>query len=199
MTPAAQDFTIAEVSRKIEEALFIAGVNPKLFRETATTPYRVAKMWVKEFFVNVNEPRFSDFALSSNPDENGSIIHFRNIRFVSCCAHHLLPFSGVAHLLYIPNQMLCGASKPSRLINHYAKKPQLQETLCTEVINRFEEVVRPKGSMLVMYAHHECMGCRGVHQHQSSMGVSAIRGVFRQEPELEIKGLELIKISNGLL
>lgn len=184
-------------AEQVQFALDNLGVNRHTFPETEKTPQRVVKMWANEFFANVGKP-FCDFYLSPN-NTNGEIIHFPNIRFVSCCAHHLLPFAGTAHLLYIPDNSLVGASKPARLIEHYCKRPQLQETLINDIVDQFVKYVEPLGIMVVMYATHDCMGCRGVKQYASGMGVSAVRGVFANEKELELKGYELIKLSKGML
>src|SRR5574337_83306 len=116
-----------------------------------------------------------------------------NIHFTSVCSHHFLPFTGKAWFLYIPNEHdLIGASKMPRLVAHYAARPQLQENLCHEVLNRFVEVMQPKGAMLVMRAVHGCMSCRGVRQYNGTgMTSSAIYGSFTQE-STRSEGMALI-------
>jgi len=188
----------AKAVKLIQLALEQLSITTEKFPETENTPQRIVKMWSREFFRSVDKI-CDDIFLSKNKDIASGIIHFPNIRFVSCCAHHMLPFSGYAHLLYIPKHYLIGASKPSRIIDFFSRKPQLQETLCNEIVDFFDSNVGPTGTMLVMYARHECMGCRGVKQYQSGMGTSAVRGAFATEKELELKGYELIKISKGML
>jgi len=114
---------------------------------------------------------------------------------VSCCAHHFLPFSGIAWFLYIPNKRLIGASKPARIIDHYSARPQLQETLCHDVINAFSRGVETQGVMVVMKAVHACIGCRGARKSNSVMVTSAVKGVF-QDPGMEEKGNNYINLSH---
>lgn len=160
------------------------------------TPERIARMLCQELAANVcNE--MADI-LKTFPNEKGfdEIIMLDNIPFTSLCSHHFLPFSGVANLLYIPNQLLIGASKSARLINFFAQKPQLQENLGIEVMNTFESVIKPKGCMLYLRAIHNCMSCRGVKTGMNAgMTTCITRGVFRTSPELEMKGLQLIQMS----
>jgi len=133
------------------------------------TPQRIAKMYCKEWFKGVNSD-FKDYK-------------------------HFLPFTGYAWVLYIPNELLVGASKPSRLVSHYASRPQLQENLTHQVLNRFAKNIKPKGAMVVMRALHECMMCRGAMQtNGAGMITDALFGCFF-EPDVKAEGLELIKIS----
>lgn len=159
------------------------------------TPERISKMFCDEVFSN-SFKEFYDFQTSPNDDNYDQIIMLDRIFFVSMCSHHFLPFTGRAWFLYIPNSLLVGASKPARLVNHYAKRPQLQERLSCQVVRAFDEIIKPKGSMLVMRAIHDCMRCRGVRQSGGAgMTTSMTSGCFRKDPTLELKGLELIKIS----
>lgn len=159
------------------------------------TPARVAKMYCKEFFVNSQEP-FDGFTLFPNTKQYNEIVMLDNVKFVSVCAHHFLPFVGVAWFLYIPDQTLTGASKIARLINHYSAKPQIQELLCKEVLDRFVEVLRPKGAMVVMRAIHQCMVCRGIKQDsKAGMITSQLYGVFEEDAKTRAEGFSLIELS----
>jgi len=158
------------------------------------TPKRVAKMYCREFLCN-QCVAFDDFTGFPNDIHYDQIIISDRIFFVSMCAHHFLPFTGNAWILYIPNDLLVGASKMARLVDHYACRPQLQERLCHEVINRFDAVIQPLGCMVYIRGIHGCMKCRGVRQYGGSgLGTSAVKGAFT-ENEQEMKGLELIKLS----
>jgi GTP cyclohydrolase IA len=157
------------------------------------TPRRIAKMFCNELFVNV-DVEYKDFKSFPNTHEYDQIIVSDRIFFVSVCAHHFLPFTGLAWLLYIPDKRLVGASKMARLVNHYAKRPQIQENLCHEILHRFNEEIQPSGCMVFMKGIHDCMRCRGVLQPNSGMITSAVQGVFK-DASLETKGLEMIKIS----
>jgi len=158
------------------------------------TPQRIAKMYCKEWFKGVNSD-FKDYKSFPNTEEYKQIICFDKIHFSSVCSHHFLPFTGYAWVLYIPNELLVGASKPSRLVSHYASRPQLQENLTHQVLNRFAKNIKPKGAMVVMRALHECMMCRGAMQtNGAGMITDALFGCFF-EPDVKAEGLELIKIS----
>lgn len=165
------------------------------------TPKRVAKMFCKELFHAVdNEFPEKDFRKFPNDRKYNQITMIDNIHFTSVCSHHFLPFTGRAWFLYIPNEHdLIGASKMPRIISHYAARPQLQENLCHEVINRFVDVMKPKAAMLVMRAVHGCMSCRGVNQYNNTgMTSSAIYGGF-EKPELRAEAMGLINLSTKSL
>jgi len=159
------------------------------------TPNRVARMYCDELLRNVNK-EFDALTCFPNNKKYDQIVMLDRIFFVSMCSHHLLPFSGYAWVLYVPNEKLVGASKMARLVTHYAKRPQLQEHLCHEVLEVFDTVVQPKGTMVVMRAIHGCMRCRGVNQYSGAgMMSSAVSGIFLEDTSMEQKGLEMIKIS----
>src|SRR5512137_1444285 len=167
------------------------------------TPTRVAKMYCQEFFKTVDE-EFPETLLTTFPNEDGydEIILADNIPFTSICSHHFLPFTGKAWFLYIPrtnllepsyghvewnrketDAMLSGASKMARVVQHYAARPQLQERLAKQIVKRFEEIVKPAGTMLVMRAVHGCMSCRGVKAgNKAGLVTSIVRGAFKDDP-----------------
>jgi len=157
------------------------------------TPERVARMYCQEFFCGVN-CEFEDFQMDPNTDSYDQIIISDEIYFVSMCAHHFLPFSGYGYFAYIPGEHIIGASKMSRIINHYAKRPQKQETLCHEALRCFAEKVKPIGAMVALFGTHGCMSCRGVKQTESKLLTSAVMGCF-SEPSIKNEALSLISIS----
>jgi len=161
------------------------------------TPKRMSRMFVEEFLSNVNRKPPLDLIKSfPNDKQYDEIIMLDNIPFVSLCSHHMLPFPGLAWLLYIPNKTLAGASKPARVLEFFSKKPQLQENLGMEVVDFFEEDIYPKGVMLVMRAVHGCMSCRGVKTGQGSgLTTSITRGIFRDNMDTRAEGLSLIQTS----
>jgi GTP cyclohydrolase I len=101
------------------------------------------------------------------------------------CAHHLVPFYGHAHLAYIPNDSILGLSKFARILEFYAKRPQLQERLTEQVANYLESKLRPQGVMVVVEARHLCVEMRGVKKPGAVTVTSAIRGIFHQRPVRE--------------
>uniref|UniRef100_A0A6M3IW22 GTP cyclohydrolase I n=1 Tax=viral metagenome TaxID=1070528 RepID=A0A6M3IW22_9ZZZZ len=191
------DLKQVSAMQHIQSALCDLGITISAFPEIKGTAKRIMRMWVEEFFKNI-DTEFDDFYLSDNQKSYSQIIDFTGIDFVSCCSHHLLPFSGTAHILYIPDKFLVGASKPARLVDHYSKRPQLQETLSHDIADTFWKAVKPLGVMVVLKATHGCISCRGVHKANVKMGTSVVRGAFASEPELELKGYELIKLSYNL-
>jgi GTP cyclohydrolase I len=118
----------------------------------------------------------------------------KNIPFYSMCAHHLVPFYGHAHIAYIPRDSILGLSKFARILEFYAKRPQLQERLTEQVVNCLEERLRPLGAMVVIDARHLCVEMRGVKKPGAVTTTSAIRGIFHQRPVRE-EFLDLLRRS----
>jgi len=158
------------------------------------TPDRVARMYCREFFANVGK-EFTNFKSFPNDKGYDQIIMADNIDFVSVCSHHFLPFTGKAWILYIPDKKLTGLSKMARVVTHYAARPQIQETLCHDILASFVKNIQPLGAMIFMRAEHACMQCRGAKQANAGMGTSQIWGVFKENPNIKSEGLDLIKIS----
>jgi len=159
------------------------------------TPRRMARMYGKEFLKNVGV-EFTDFQSSPNTYRYDQIIMSDKIFFTSMCAHHFLPFSGHAWVLYMPDKKLVGASKMPRMVEHYAARPQLQEHLGHEIMQVFVAAIEPFGAMILMRAIHACVKCRGVKQTGGcGLTTSVVHGNFREDPSLELKGLSLVKIS----
>jgi len=101
-----------------------------------------------------------------------------DIRFHSLCAHHFLPFFGIAHVAYLPKDRVVGLSKLARVVEHYARRPQVQERLTEQVIDLLERRLRPAGAMVVVQARHLCMEMRGVGKAGATTRTSAWRGAF---------------------
>lgn len=160
------------------------------------TAERMAKMYQDEFFANFQKG-LTKKEITVFPNEGyDEIVMFDNIPFTSICSHHLLPFTGLAWFLYIPDKWLIGASKPARIINFFSKSPQLQERLSAQIMEAFYKEVTPKGAMLVMRAVHGCMSCRGICTGKDAgMTTSVTKGAFRDDPKTRQEGLELIKMS----
>lgn len=188
-----QDLTTKHIAKALAEGLGLDLSDPNLLG----TPSRIAKMWVQEFFSTLdNADGFDNLTVFPNEREYDQIILLDRIHFVSMCSHHFLPFKGLAWLAYIPDKQLVGASKPSRLISFFSKKPQLQEALSHEIIDKFNEKVKPQGCMVVIRGIHGCMSDRGVNQYGGSgMMTSAVSGNFKTDFKARSEGMDLIKIS----
>lgn len=161
----------------VEEILDVLGMsgNPGVL----DTPHRVAKMWLEEFSAGIGAS--ASEALCTTFDESGldEMIAVEGIPFRSMCMHHLLPYHGVCHIGYIPEGgVIAGLSKFSRLVTLLSSKPSIQERLTNEIADGLEEVLHPKGSMVVIRATHTCMTLRGAAAQGSRTTTSAVRGVF---------------------
>lgn len=187
------DKTAKYVKLMIEEGLGLDLRDPNL----QGTPERIAKMYVNEFMSSQECPEgFCNLTSFPNDEGYDEIIVLDRIHFTSLCSHHFLPFSGLAWLAYIPRDLLAGASKPSRLIEFYSRKPQLQERLVHEVITTFDKTISPQGTFLLMRGIHGCMSSRGANQFGGAgMTTSAASGVFKNDLKAKMEALDLIKIS----
>ncbi len=168
---------IAGHVRGILEALDLDPEDPNL-RET---DIRVAKMYAEMFhgLKEGNEPRVTTFP--NDDGYSGMIAEFK-IPFYSMCSHHLVPFYGHAHIAYVPTRHLVGLSKLPRILEFYAKRPQLQERLTEQVVTYLERKLEPQGAMVVIEARHLCVEMRGVKKPGAMTVTSAIRGIFEQRP-----------------
>lgn len=148
------------------------------------TDRRVAKMYLEMFhgLEEGAEPKVTTFP---NDEHYSAMVMEKQIPFYSMCAHHLVPFYGHAHLAYIPNDHILGLSKFARILEFYAKRPQLQERLTEQVANYLESRLKPQGVMVVIEARHLCVEMRGVKKPGAVTVTSAIRGTFYQKPVRE--------------
>jgi GTP cyclohydrolase I len=172
--------TIAHHVRGILTALGLDLNDPNL----AETDLRVAKMYIEMFggLAEGAEPKVTTF-----PNEEGysHMVMEKQIPFYSMCAHHLVPFYGHAHIAYIPRERILGLSKFARILEFYAKRPQLQERLTEQVVTYLEQKLQPLGAMVVIEARHLCVEMRGVKKPGALTVTSALRGVFHQRPVRE--------------
>jgi GTP cyclohydrolase IA len=164
---------IAEHVGAILELLRLDRCDPNL-RET---PERVAKMYLEMFhgLVEGAEPNITTFP---NEENYSSMVMERDIPFYSMCAHHLVPFYGHAHIAYIPRRRIVGLSKLPRVLEFYAKRPQIQERLTEQVADYLWGSLAPLGAMVVIEARHLCVEMRGVKKPGALTVTSAIRGCF---------------------
>jgi GTP cyclohydrolase IA len=159
----------------------------------AETDRRVAKMYVEMFhgLKEGSEPKVTTFP---NEENYSHMVMEKDIPFYSMCAHHLVPFYGHAHIAYIPNERILGLSKFARILEFYAKRPQLQERLTEQVVTFLVDKLQPKGAMVVIEARHLCVEMRGVKKPGALTVTSALRGIFHQKPVRE-EFLDLLRRS----
>lgn len=145
------------------------------------TDMRVAKMYAEMFhgLKEGNEPRVTTFP---NDENYSSMVMETHIPFYSMCSHHLVPFYGHAHMAYVPKDKIVGLSKLPRILEFYAKRPQLQERLTEQVVKFMQQKLNPQGSMVVIEARHLCVEMRGVKKPGALTVTSAIRGIFHKRP-----------------
>lgn len=145
------------------------------------TPARVADFYA-EFFVGLTKNPKEEIRVFTTENHDEMII-IRDVTFTSMCEHHLLPFFGRVHIVYVPdNNKIAGFSSLIRAVESMAKRPQLQERMTTEIADFIIEAIKPKGVMVVIEAEHMCLTIRGVKKPGSRVLTSAIRGIMRAGP-----------------
>lgn len=155
------------------------------------TPSRVIKAWDEMTEGYGLEPK-TILATAFQPDGYDEMVLCRDIEFHSTCEHHMLPFSGVAHVAYVPSTRVVGLSKMARLVDCFARRLQIQERLTRQIADTMQSVLKPKGVGVIIQARHLCMACRGVIKQRSVMVTSALLGVMRHS-EARNEFLSLVK------
>lgn len=178
------------IEKQIAEILEAIGDNPK--REgLRNTPERVAKAFDKLFGGYQLDPK--KFLTVFDSEGYDEMITVKDIQFYSTCEHHMLPFFGVAHIGYIPNNKIIGLSKIPRMVEVFARRLQNQERLTQEIANTINTVLKPKGVGVVLEAKHLCMMARGVEKSGVNVTTSAFTGLFRKDQRTRNEFLQLIK------
>lgn len=181
---------------KIEQGvrLILEGVGEDPSREgLLETPRRVADMY-EEVFAGLAQDAAEHFCVTFNEGHQEMVL-IRDIPLYSVCEHHLLPFIGKAHVAYIPGKdgRICGLSKIARLVDVFAKRPQVQERLTSQVADTLVSSLAPQGVLVVIEAEHLCMSMRGVQKPGAITTTSAVRGIFERNPATRAEAMSLIK------
>ena len=177
---------MTEGFRLVLEGLGVDMSNPHL----KDTPRRTAEAWHDELCAGLREPEFSLEVFPLDPGQAPGMVVLSGIPVKSLCAHHLLPFSGTATVGFFPRERLCGLSRLSRAVNHYARRPQLQEHLTSQIAELLQRDLQPAGVGVVIQATHFCMEFRGVN-HSGRFVTSTLLGSFREDPTLRTEFLAL--------
>lgn len=154
------------------------------------TPERAAKSWVEEICSGLGEKKFRLTTFPIDENYEPSMIVLQHIPVKSVCAHHLLPFIGEATVAYIPNKMLCGISKLSRIVDYFSRRPQVQEELTNDIVNYLCGNLDPQGAGVIIKATHMCMAMRGVN-HDGVMTTSSLKGSFLNESNVRSEFMAL--------
>lgn len=143
------------------------------------TPYRVAKMYVKEIFSGLNPENKPDIKLFENKYQYNEMLVEKNITFYSNCEHHFVPIIGTAHVAYISNGHVIGLSKLNRIVQYFAKRPQVQERLTMQIANELKRVLKTEDIAVLIDARHLCVSSRGVEDVNSSTVTAEYSGAFK--------------------
>ncbi|MGZ4730348.1 MAG: GTP cyclohydrolase I FolE [Acidimicrobiales bacterium] len=189
--PVRAPFDLPRLEAAVREILLAIGEDPD--RDgLANTPGRVARMY-DEVFAGLREQpgRHLKVLFEAEHDE---MVMVRDIALTSMCEHHLVPFIGKAHVAYIPNDdgRVTGLSKLARLVDSYARRPQVQERLTAQIANEIEGTLQPKGVLVVIEAEHLCMSMRGVRKPGATTVTSAVRGLFRDNTATRFEAMRFI-------
>jgi GTP cyclohydrolase I len=181
--------------RKIEKGvkLLLEGIGEDVERPgIKKTPRRIADMY-EEIFSGLKTS--TDTLLKPIEGEShDEMVLLKDIPFYSVCEHHLLPFIGKAHVAYIPSGgRIVGLSELAKAVEIFAKRPQVQERLTTQLVELIMEKLRPKGAMVIIDAEHLCLSMRGIKKPGARTVTSAVRGIFRTKESTRVELLELIK------
>lgn len=192
MSEQSPTVDVERIEAAVREILAAVGEDPD--RDgLLDTPARVARMY-EEIFVGLHtEPDdLLQVTFEANHDE---MVMVRDIPFASVCEHHLVPFIGRAHVAYIPNDdgRITGLSKLARVVDAYAKRPQVQERLTSQVADTLSRTLEPKGVLVVISAEHLCMSMRGVRKPGATTVTSAVRGLFRTSTATRAEAMRFIE------
>jgi GTP cyclohydrolase I len=155
--------------------------------DLAETPRRFAQAYAE--LLDVPEFDFTTFANTEGYDE---LVLVREIPFQSVCEHHLLPFTGVAHIGYLPRGRIVGLSKLARTVDHFARRPQTQERLTMQIADLLEDQLSPRGVGVLLVAEHTCMTLRGARAPGSATTTSSLRGHLRENAAARAEFLTLV-------
>ena len=178
------------IEKAVRELLLAIGEDPD--REGLTeTPARVARMYEEIFAGMEDDPK--KYLKVFDEDNNDEMVVVRDIPIYSMCEHHLIPFFGKAHIAYIPGDgKVIGLSKLARIVNCFAKKPQLQERLTAQVADFLDENLHPKGVAVVIEAEHLCMTMRGARASGAQTRTSALRGMMKSDARTRAETMTLL-------
>jgi GTP cyclohydrolase IA len=181
----------ARAAAAVRELLIAVGEDPDR-PGLQDTPARVARAYAETFAGLWQDP--ADILATTFDEDHDEMVLVKDIPMYSTCEHHLVPFHGVAHIGYIPGDdgRVTGLSKLARLVEVYARRPQVQERMTSQIADALDDVLKPRGVLVVIVAEHLCMAMRGVRKPGSSTVTSAVRGIFRDNPATRSEAMSLV-------
>ena len=180
----SDDEKIKLIERNFREIMLTLGLDLN-DDSLAGTPHRVAKMYVEELFSGLNPANLPKATQFENKYHYGEMLVERNISIKSLCEHHFVPIVGVAHIAYIPRTNVIGLSKLNRIAQHFARRPQVQERLTTEIAQHLMTALDTPDVAVIIDAKHFCVSMRGVQDDASSTVTAAYLGAFEQPEKRE--------------
>jgi GTP cyclohydrolase IA len=189
--PGTPGFDDAKVEQGVR--LILEGIGEDADRAgLRETPARVARMY-REVFAGIGQDASQLVTVVEGADHD-EMIMVRDIPLFSVCEHHLIPFSGKAHVAYIPNkaQQITGLSKIARVVDLLSKRPQVQERLTTQIAEALDTALEPRGVFVVIEAEHFCMTMRGIKKPGAQTVTSAVRGLFRTDARTRQEAMQHI-------
>jgi len=196
VVPDAAPVDLARIEKAVREILAAIGEDPE--RDgLVRTPTRVAEMYA-EICAGLTQDPASHLVVTFEADHDEMVL-VRDIALYSICEHHLIPFHGRAHVAYIPGDdgRITGLSKLARLVDGFAKRPQVQERLTTQIADAIVEALAPRGAFVMIEAEHLCMSMRGVRKPGTLTVTSAVRGLFKESPATRAEVMSLIGPPGG--
>ena len=184
-------FDLPRIERAVREILLAVGEDPERdgLRET---PGRVARAMTEQFGGLLQAP--GDVLTTVFDADHEEMVLVRDIELYSTCEHHLVPFFGQAHVGYIPNEkgQITGLSKLARLVDVYARRPQVQERMTSQIADALMEILEPRGVIVIIEAEHLCMSMRGVRKPGAKTVTSAVRGSFLSSETTRLEAMSLL-------
>ena len=181
----------ARVEAAVRELLVAIGEDPDR-PGLQDTPARVARAY-EETFAGLRQDPYEVLATTFAEDHD-ELVLVKDIPMYSICEHHLVPFHGVAHVGYIPGDdgRVTGLSKLARLVEVFARRPQVQERMTAQIADALQEVLKPRGTIVVIEAEHLCMAMRGIRKPGATTVTSAVRGIFRENLATRTEAMSLV-------
>ncbi len=181
----------ARAEAAVRELLLALGEDPDR-PGLQDTPARVARAYAETFAGLWQDP--FDILATTFDENHDELVLVKDIAMYSTCEHHLVPFHGVAHVGYIPGAdgRVTGLSKVARLVEVYARRPQVQERMTRQIADALDDVLKPQGVLVVIEAEHLCMAMRGIRKPGTTTVTSAVRGIFRENAATRSEAMSLV-------